>query len=119
MPWFHLVQDRVARGRQLEALDAPVVRGRLPPDPTLALHAIEDVADGRSIEIDDLRGAGGVDAGRGADGDERGVLDGGEIAAACFEEVGGRDLVCAPDQVTRQPGERLSHLPAHCSGHGG
>ena len=61
-----------------------------PQDPALAFHAIEDIANRRPIEIDDLGQPRGVDAGMRADGDERGVLDGGEIAAAFLGEVRGR-----------------------------
>jgi len=81
---------------------------------------IQHVADRRSIEIDDLRQARRVDAGMGPNRNERGVLDGGEIATAFLGEIGGGRLVHAPDEVAGQPGERLAHFPtARCGGHGG
>ena len=116
IPGSTLLQHFLPGGRQVESLDAPVAEACMRQNPAFAFHAIEDVANRRAIEIDDLGQSRRVDAGMGADGDERGVLDGGELAAAFLGEVRGGHLVHAPDQVAGQPGEGLPHLLAPGSG---
>ena len=86
-----------------------VDRGRIQPFPSIRSRTSPMVD---AIEIDHLRQPGGVDAGVRANRDQRGVLHGGEVAAAFLGEMRRRDLMDAADEVAGHPGERFERLPA-------
>jgi hypothetical protein len=95
-------QEFLRRSRQPQHLDAPIVGTRQAQHQPLRFQTFENIPQGRAVEGDQSRKAGGVDARMLANGDQRGILHGRQVEGRAFVHVDRNgDLLHAPKHVPR------------------